>query len=71
MWLRNPSWEQSNVSIIVPIVHFKRLGSRCFYDLFECCYFFFLNRYALSKTNHKTFGDNFFKIFYEGILNVF
>ena len=32
------------------IVHFKRLGSRCFYDLFERCYFFFLNRYAYSKT---------------------
>ena len=37
--------EQSRV-----IVHFKRLGSRCFYDLFERCYFFFLNRYAYSKT---------------------
>ena len=32
------------------IVHFKRLGSRCFYDLFERYYFFFLNRYAYSKT---------------------
>ena len=32
------------------IVHFKRLGSRCFYDLFERCYFFFLIRYAYSKT---------------------
>ena len=31
------------------IVHFKRLGSRCFYDLFERCYFFFLNSYAYSK----------------------
>ena len=32
------------------IVHFKRLGSRCFYDLFQRCYFFFLNHYAFSKT---------------------
>ena len=32
------------------VYKFKRLGSRCFYDLFERCYFFFLNRYAYSKT---------------------
>ena len=32
------------------IVHFKRLGSWCFYDLFERSYFFFSNRYASSKT---------------------
>ena len=40
-------------SIYAIKVHFKRLGSRCFYDLFERCYFFFLNLYAYSKTKSR------------------
>ena len=38
----------------VSIVHFKRLGSRRFYNLFERCYFFFfLNHNAYCKTTKK------------------
>ena len=45
------------------IVHFIRLGSRCFYDLFERCYFFFMNRYAYNKTKPQDIWGYFFKIF--------
>ena len=45
------------------IVHFKRLGSRCFYDLFERCYFFFLNRYAYNKTKPLDIWGYFFQNF--------
>ena len=44
------------------IVHFTHLGSRCHYDLFERCYFFFLNRYAYSKTKPQDIWE--FLIFF-------
>ena len=45
------------------IVHFKRLGNRSFYDLFERCYLFFLNRYAYSKTKPQDIWGYFFRNF--------
>ena len=45
-----PKVSPVNAPLIWTIVHFKRLGSRYFYDLIGRCYFFFLNRYANSKT---------------------
>ena len=44
------SFKTSYIVLESTIVHFKRLGSRCFYDSFERCYFFILNHYAYSKT---------------------
>ena len=53
------------------IVHFKRLGSRCFYDLIKRCYFFFLNRYAYSKAKPRDIRVKFFQNFLRRISKSF
>ena len=50
------------------IVH---LGSRCFYDLFENCYFFVLNRYASNKTKTTRQLGIFFSKFSKKVFLIF
>ena len=53
------------------IVHFKRLGSRGFHDLFIIIYVSFQNIMSNAKQKHKTFGWIFSDFLSDVLLMIF